>query len=100
MNQYLGHRGEYNINEAIAEFLTEYRLNDGYARIQIDAIWRETIGKAIAKYTTKVELNRGKLTLYITSPTVKNELLMLRTDIIKQLNKRIGKELIAEIIIV
>ena len=100
MNQHWGHRSEYNINEAITEFLDKYRLNDGYTRMQIDVIWKETIGKAIAKYTRKVELNGSKLTLYITSPTVKNELLMLRTDIIKQLNNRIGKELIKEVIII
>ena len=97
MNQHWGHRSEYNINEAIAEFLTKYRLNDGYTCMQIDAIWKDTIGKVIAKYTRKVELNGNKLILSISSPTVKNELLMLRTDIIKQLNNRIGKELIKEI---
>ena len=100
MNQHLRHQGECDINEAIAEFLTICGLNEGFARMQIEAIWKETIGKAIAKYTKKVELNGSKLTLYITSPTVKNELLMLKTDIIKQLNNRIGKELIKEVIII
>ncbi len=51
----------------------------------------------IANYTKKVELNNNKLTIYITSPAVKNELMMLKTDIIKQLNKAIGKELIKEV---
>ncbi len=90
-------RSEYKVNEAIIEFLDKYQLRDGYTRIQIAAIWNETVGKVIARYTKKVELNGNKLTIYITSPTVKNELMMLRSEIIAQMNEKIGKELITEV---
>ena len=93
MNYY----NEYNLGEAIAEFLEKYRLKDGYIRVQITRIWNETLGNMIASYTKKVELNQHKLTVYITSPAVKNELMMLKTDIIKQLNKAMGEKLIKEI---
>jgi predicted nucleic acid-binding Zn ribbon protein len=97
MNQYFGGRSEYKINEAIAEFLDKYRLRDGYTGMQIATIWKETIGKNIARYTKQIELKDNKLTLYVTSPVVKKELLMLRSEIIAQLNKKIGKELVQEI---
>ena len=96
-NQHMNYYNEYNLDEAIAEFLEKYHLKDGYVRVQITKIWNETVGKMIASYTKKVELNNNKLTIYITSPAVKNELMMLKTDIIKQLNKAIGKELIKEV---
>jgi predicted nucleic acid-binding Zn ribbon protein len=97
MNQYLRHQSEYKINEAIAEFLDKYRLRDDYTRMQIATIWKETVGEVIARYTKNIELKGNKLTLYVTSPIVKKELLMLRSDIIIQLNKKIGKELVTEI---
>ena len=97
MNQYFGGRSEYKINEAIADFLDKYSLRDGYTRMQIATIWKETIGKNIALYTKQIELKEDKLILYITSPVVKKELLMLRSQIITQLNKKIGKQLIQEI---
>jgi len=97
MNQYFGGRSEYKINEAIAEFLDKYRLKDGYTRMQIATIWQETIGEVIARSTKKIELKDNKLILYITSPVVKKELLMLRSEIITQLNNKIGKELVREI---
>ena len=93
----MNYHNEYSLGEAIAEFLEKYNLQDGYTRVQIATIWKETVGKMVASYTKKVELNGSKLTVYITSPTVKNELMMLKTDIIKQLNKAIGKKLIKDI---
>ena len=97
MYQHFGGRSEYKINEAIAEFLDKYRLRDGYTRVQIATIWKETIGKTIARYTKNIELKENKLTIYITSPTVKKELLMLRSEIMDKLNEKIGKELVKEI---
>jgi len=97
MSQYFSGRNEYKINEAIADFLDKYNLKDGYTRIQIATIWKETVGKAIARYTKKIELKDNKLTLYVTSSVVKKELLMLRSEITAQLNEKIGKELIQEI---
>jgi len=92
MYQHFGGRSEYKINEAIAEFLDKYHLKEGYTRMQIATIWKETIGKEISRYTKQIELKNNKLTLYITSPIVKKELLMLRSEIIEQLNEKIGKE--------
>lgn len=97
MNQHSRNRGECKINEAIAEFLEEYNLKDGYIRAQIETIWEKTAGKGIARYTKRIDLKGSKLTIYMTSPLVKKELLMLRSEIILQLNKEIGKELIQEI---
>ena len=94
MNQQFRRRNECNVNEAITEFLDKYRLMDGYTCMQIDSIWKETIGKTIARYTKNIELKDNKLTIYITSPTVKNELLMLRSEIMDKLNEKIGKELV------
>jgi predicted nucleic acid-binding Zn ribbon protein len=93
----MNYSNEYNLGEAIAEFLEKYHLQEGYARVQIAAIWKKTVGKMIAAYTKKVELNSNILIIQITSPAVKQELMMLKTDIIKQLNKSIGKELIKEV---
>ena len=93
----MNYHNEYNLGEAIAEFLEKYHLQDGYMRMQITNIWKESAGKMIAAYTKKVELNGNKLVIYVTSSAIKHELMMLKTDIIKQLNKAIGKKLIKEV---
>jgi len=97
MYQYFGGQSEYKINEAIAEFLDKYRLKEGVTKYQIAGIWKETVGSAIARYTKRIELKDNKLTAYISSPIVRKELMMLKTEILEQINKKIGQDLVKEI---
>jgi predicted nucleic acid-binding Zn ribbon protein len=90
---------EYQINDAIDEFLSRNRLKEGYIRMQIATIWNEMLGKVIALSTKKVELEGSTLTVHISSPIVKNELRMLKSDIVAKLNEKAGKKIITEIII-
>jgi predicted nucleic acid-binding Zn ribbon protein len=88
---------ECTVNVAIAEFLEKNRLKEGVTKCQIAGIWRETVGNAIAKYTKRTELNNNKLTVYTASPIVRKELMMLKTEILEQINKKIGQNLVREI---
>jgi predicted nucleic acid-binding Zn ribbon protein len=82
---------------AIEEFLDKNRLKEGVAKCQIASIWAEVVGKPIARYTKRTVLNNKKLTVYTSSPIVRKELMMLKTEILEQINKKIGKELVQEI---
>jgi hypothetical protein len=99
MGQYIRNTKEHLMRDAIEEFLNIYRLKDGCTRMQIETIWNETLGKIIALHTKKIELSNDILIVHITSPIVKNELRMLKSDIIAKINEKIGKQFIKEIII-
>ena len=88
---------ECTVNEAIEEFLEKNRLKEGVTQCQIAGIWRETVGNVIAKYTRRTELINNKLTVYTSSPTVRKELMMLKTEILEQINKKIGKKMVREV---
>ena len=91
---------EYTINKAIAEFLEKNRLKEGVTKCQIAGIWKETVGNAIARYTKRTDLNNNKLTVYTSSPIVRKELMMLKSEILEQINNKIGQNLVKEIDIV
>ena len=88
---------ECTVNEAINEFLEKNRLKEGVTKCQIADIWAEVVGKPIARYTKRTVLNNKKLTVYTSSPIVRKELMMLKTEILEQINKKIGQELVQEI---
>jgi len=88
---------ECTVNTAIEEFLEKNRLREGVAKCQIASIWRATVGSAIARYTKHTELVNRKLTVYTSSPIVRKELMMLKTEILEQINKKIGQNLVGEI---
>jgi hypothetical protein len=99
MKQYYRNQKEHNMSDAIEEFLNKYHLKEGYTHTQIVTIWNEILGNAIALCTKKIELSNDTLIVYITSPVVKNELRMSKSDIIDKLNAKMRKQLVKDIII-
>ncbi len=64
----------------------------------IDA-WKDIIGVSVANRTEKIFLNNGKLYVKVSSPVVKNELLMLKEGIKVALNNKVKADIVKEIII-
>jgi len=53
----------------------------------------------IAARTKKIYIRDGILHIYLTSPVVRNELMMLRESLRSQLNSKAGEEVVREIVI-
>ena len=85
---------ECTVTVAINEFLEKNRLKEGVTKYQIASIWAEVVGKPIARYTKRTELDNKKLTVYTSSPIVRKELMMLKSEILEQINKKIGQKLV------
>lgn len=90
---------EWHIQEAFLQMLEENHLKEKYIEYKIYAMWGDFIGKPIMKYTTKLHIKNKKLYVYINSPIVKNELRMLRSEILENIQLKIGKNYINDVII-
>lgn len=55
-------------------------------------------GGNVARYTNSVSVKDGKLFVKLTSPLLKNDLMMQRSVLMKRLNEKVGQELLNEII--
>lgn len=89
----------WHIQEAFLQMLEENQLKEKYIEYKIYAIWGEVIGNPLMKHTIKLNLKNKKLYVYINSPIVKNELRMLRTEILEKIQLKIDKNYINDIII-
>ncbi len=85
--------------DAIQQFISKSRLKNGLASVQIEDHWKEIMGVTISKYTDKIQLVNE--TLYVTTSVaaLKNELLYQREVIKKQLNDKMGKVMIKNVVI-
>lgn len=61
--------------------------------------WEDIAGRAIAKRTTKVIMKDGTMFIYLSSPVVRNELMMIRESLRERLNEEAGEELVKEIVL-
>ncbi|MBT8229654.1 MAG: DUF721 domain-containing protein, partial [Bacteroidia bacterium] len=64
-----------------------------------DAVWRQTFGDLISRYTTSVKLHKGILTVYINSSALKQELHMNKSTIIEKMNQNMKYKKIKDLVI-
>ncbi|MCA1742057.1 MAG: DUF721 domain-containing protein [Bacteroidales bacterium] len=87
------------IGEALADLIREYKLAPGLKEASVINIWEGLTGKVIAARTKKIYVRDGVMHIYLTSPVVKNELMMLRESLRSQINSKAGEEVVREIVI-
>jgi len=61
--------------------------------------WKELVGVKIAKSTTKIDIVGRKLYLQVDSSVLRNELIMLRSNIVDIVNSKAGENIIDDVVI-
>jgi predicted nucleic acid-binding Zn ribbon protein len=90
---------EQSLKEIIGTFLTKNQLGNQLKEAQLIADWSKIAGDMIAKYTTKMYVNKGVLYLYIQSPALKQELNFQKKQLIELTNQHMGAEFIKDIVL-
>lgn len=62
----------------------------------IDA-WPEVAGDMVAGYTQGLYIRNQTLYVHLTSPALRANMMMMRTELAKKLNAHVGAQVIAEI---
>jgi len=91
--------GEISLQDAIKQFLNQSRLKSGIQSLRIEDIWEEVMGKAIARYTDKIQIINHTLFITSTVAPLKNELLYQKEKIIERVNEALGEKLVKEVVI-
>ena len=94
----MGRTNDKPIKEAIEQMLKVYKLRRKFDETSLVVAWPEMMGKAIANRTKDIFIRDRKMFIRIESAVIKNELVMMRSNIIDKLNERAGSSVIDEII--
>ena len=85
------------LNTSIQNFLESYGLKKGVKQNSAILYWEEVVGKKISKNTKPQSVEHGTLTVSVSNPAWRQELVFKKEEIIKQLNKKIGENTIKEV---
>jgi predicted nucleic acid-binding Zn ribbon protein len=88
-----------NISEIISLILKQNGLDDKLAEVRAIRSWEELLGKTVARYTRNLYIKDKTLYISLNSSIVRNELLMIRDELIKRLNEKAGKQVIEKIVV-
>lgn len=93
-------RGEdINIKQAIDQLLDQYKIRKKFDETAVVAAWPEVMGTAIANRTQNVYVRDRRLYVKIESAVVKNELVIMRSQILARLNEHVGQVLVDDLVI-
>ncbi len=87
----------FNIRQVIEEIFREYKIERKLGETRLIKAWPEVLGP-LAKTTEELYIKDGILFVRLASSVVRNELSMMRSTLIKALNKKAGEEVITDIV--
>lgn len=88
-----------SLGSAIRDYLKESKFEGKIAEIEAVNSWESIIGKQIARATSSIYIKDGTLYVHLKSSIVRNELFMMRNDIMRVMNQRIGSTVVKSIIL-
>lgn len=89
----------HSLGSAIKSFLKESKFDRKLAEVDIVSSWESIIGRPIARATTNIYIQNGVLHIQLNSSIVRNELFMMRNEIIKAVNEHAGRAVVSGIVL-
>lgn len=92
-------RKEEAIGDVLLRYLRQSLLETPLNEHRLIQSWNEVAGKTAAQLTTDVSIHNQKLYVKVRSATLRAELIMKRSELVRRLNAKVGTNLITDIIL-
>ncbi|MBE8720099.1 DUF721 domain-containing protein [Sphingobacterium pedocola] len=92
-------RDDISIKQAVEKWLEVFKLRRKFDESSIVSAWPEIMGTSIANRTQQIYIKDKKLFVKVESAVIKNELALMRRQIIGRVNEHVGQVIIEELII-
>lgn len=87
-----------NVGQIIKDLLRKENLDVALDEHRASALWPQIVGDGINRYTIRRYVKDGVMTVYLSSASLANELMLNRASIIQRINEALGRDIIREII--
>ena len=92
-------KSEQKIGSLLDQFIRANHLEKGLAEYRIKKAWNELLGVSVSRATQSLYIKNKILFVKLHSSVLRNELSMMKSDIILRLNESAGSEVLEDIII-
>lgn len=91
-------RNTEQIGEVIQQFMRLNGIETPYNQYRLIQSWSAVMGEAISRYTGNIFIKNQALHVQITSPAVRQNLLMEHRSIARRLNEYVDAQVIEDVI--
>jgi len=93
----MAERGPQKIGPVLADLIKNLGLEKKLAEVDAVQYWNEVVGKKIAEVTQAIKISEGRLTVRVSDPVWRQQLIFLKKEFIAALNARLGKAVVKDI---
>lgn len=91
-------RNAQPLGDVIRQFLRLQGLETPLNEVRAVKVWPEVAGPLVAKLTSDVSFRQGTLYVKITRPALRQDLSMMRTELIGKVNAAVGAQVVQNIV--
>lgn len=88
---------EITLKDAIGKMLKTYKMDDKMVALKVEEVWPDLMGNTVARLTKGFRFYKGLLSIMLESAVLRQELSMSKSLLIKNLNEKLGGEVIEDI---
>ncbi len=86
------------LGQILRQFLREEGLETPLNEYRAVSCWNEVMGEMVARYTTNVTIRNGILYVSLRNPSLRQNLLMNRSQIVQKINAHVGAQIVQNIV--
>ena len=88
-----------NIGDIIRKILRNPKLADRMNELDALDVWNDLVGENLQKFIISTKINKGSLYVKLRSSVLRNEFSFRKSKLKQQINQRLGREIVKEIIL-
>ena len=88
-----------SLKDVMSDYLQQNNLDTRLKERNLVNSWESVVGKTINRTTKNIYVKDKKLYVHLSSSVARNELHMLKDELVKRLNENVGEEIISEIVL-
>lgn len=85
------------LGEMLQRFLREEGLETPLLQKRLVDAWDTVVGAAVARYTTEKFIKNQVLFVKIVNPALRQDLSMMRAQLVRRLNEAVGTQVISDV---
>jgi predicted nucleic acid-binding Zn ribbon protein len=87
------------LGDVVQKYLEALDIDGKLKEVRLIKSWESVVGKMISNKTNNIFIKDKKLFVYLNSSIARNELSMVKDDLVKRLNQQAGGEVIEDIVL-
>lgn len=92
-------QNEHKLGDLLKTFARSEQVKEKLFQKKLEASWLKLFGATINEYTRMIKLRRGKLTLYLDSSALRQEMHLAKENVKAIVNGELREEYVTDIII-